>query len=310
MVPPRGVKKPTVLVATDFMKPAQRAFGYALKMATALDGRLVILHVLKGLDETPGGLRSEADYLKPLKTAALLELGRLSRIAQDAGLSSEPKLVLGDPVTAVLEEAQSRGADLIVLGTHGRTGWDRLQVGSTAIGVERRAPQAVLTVRGVVAGDAKSAHRPTLHHLLVATDFSPAAQAALNWAARLAKQGEATLLLVHALEESPNPGGPIPQSQEQGRKGPDDHQPPEQRLETLVSSLKGQGLTAEGICVSGMPVQVILDEAARCAADVIVMGTEGKRGLSRMMLGSVAEQVIRRSGCPVLTAKRGTGNQE
>ena len=67
-----------------------------------------------------------------------------------------------------------------------------------------------------------------------------------------------------------------------------------------LSMLQAQGLPVEGRCLAGLPVETILGEAARWEADVVIVGTAGRRGRSRLMLGSVAEGVIRRAGCPVL----------
>ncbi|MDZ4856675.1 MAG: universal stress protein [Nitrospirota bacterium] len=179
----------TIVFATDFFKPAQRAFPYVLTLAKALQWHLVILHVIKGVGDSGSPVLSDSRYLNPLKTAALLELGRLLRLAQEAGVRAEPRLQVGHPSACVMDALAEMHAQLVVLGTHGRTGWDRLQLGSMAESVIREAACPVMTVRGLVAGDAVRSHRPVrLRRLLVATDFSSCAHAALRYATGLARR--------------------------------------------------------------------------------------------------------------------------
>jgi len=294
-----------IVFTTDFLKPAQRAFAYALALAKALQLRLVILHVIKGVTDAGSPIQPDSRYLRPLKTAALLELGRLVRLAQEAGVRAEPRLQVGHPTTCVMDALAELQAQLMVMGTHGRTGWDRLQLGSTAESVIREASCPVVTVRGLVAGDVGRSHRPVrLKRLLVATDFSACAQAALRYAAGLARRLESELVILHVFETPArgpgtgrsDAGGAVESSrrQAQGRR----------RLNRLLSALRAEGVAADGYCVAGEPIDVILTQAAQWAADAIVIGTHGRRGLRRAVLGSLAEQVVRRAGCPVLTVNR------
>lgn len=84
--------------------------------------------------------------------------------------------------------------------------------------------------------------------------------------------------------------------------------PSRRRLNRVLSALKRtEGVAAEGRCVAGEPIDVILTQAAQWGADALVIGTHGRGGLRRLMMGSMAEQVVRRSGCPVLTVNRSAG---
>jgi nucleotide-binding universal stress UspA family protein len=84
-----------------------------------------------------------------------------------------------------------------------------------------------------------------------------------------------------------------------------DSKPAERRLAKLVQELRYQHIEAESVYAAGDPVETILIQAAAWQADLIAVGTRGRRGLSRIMLGSVAAEVLKRAGCPVLTvAKR------
>lgn len=291
-----------ILFTTDFLRPAQRACAYALALAKALHVRLVILHVLKGVTDAGSPVASDSPYLKPLKTAALLELGRLARLAQEAGVRAEPCLRVGHPAACVIDTLTEQQAQLVVMGTHGRAGWDRLQLGSTAESVIREAPCPVVTVRGLVAGDAVRSRRPVrLKRLLVATDFSTCAQAALRNAAGLARRLESELVVLHVVETPAHGSGAGRSDAGSEAESSVGQAHSRRQLNQLLSDLRAEGVTADGDCVAGEPIDVIVTRAAQWAADAIVIGTHGRRGLRRAVLGSLAEQVVRRAGCPVLT---------
>lgn len=296
-----------ILLATDFSVPAQRAYAYTAQLAPALKARVVILNVL----EAPPGLDPEfpvnAIYLQQLQRESKLELGRLIRVAEESGLRPEPRQVPGDPATCISKIAQEVNAALIVMGTHGRTGWDRLLLGSTAEKVVREASCPVLTVRVTEPAEpGEFRARVKLNRLLVPIDFSECAQEAFEFAAMLAKKLGVGVHLVHASEPAAYPLDfkLLHVSDEKALQAR-----VRERLRELVRVLKDNGIPAESVCELGVPTDVILAQArGRPAervepADAIVMGTHGRRGLSHLALGSVAEYVVRRAACPVLTVK-------
>ena len=185
------------------------------------------------------------------------------------------------------------------MGTHGRTGWDRLQLGSTVEAILRQAPCPVLTVHAAIAANFPlRLHRFKLGRLLVAMDFSASSEAALRLAARLVPRLNGRAVLVHAFDPS------TPRLEQ--THGGASHRA-EQRLQKLISASQAEEAVSDNIVAPGDPVGVILDQAKRVRADLIVMGTNGRRGMQRRVLGSVAESVVRRAGCPVLVVKeRGT----
>lgn len=271
-----------LLLAMDFQRPARQAFLRAVKLAAALDIPLEILHVIKIPADR---LRAAPDsrYLRSLKTTVLLELGKLLRIARDGGASAQPVLLYGDPIVCILEAVKQTKAIMIVLGTEGRTGWERLRIGSTAEGVVREAPCPVLAVHGEpVGGGSRRSARVQLERLLVATDFSPCADQALQTVVTLARLMDAKVCVVHAIETRA--------SRKDGQH----------RLHVLMEKLRRQDLDVDGVCIVGEPIETIVSQAIEWKADIISVGRQGRRGLSRLLLGSVAEGVLRRAGCPVL----------
>lgn len=280
---PRSKRSPSpIVLPTDFQPPARRAFTYALKLARVFGASLKIVHVIKTVSES-AVVGPHHRSLNPLKTAALLELGRMVRAAEDTGLRAESSLLFGAPTDCILESTTRFHARLIVMGTHGRTGWDRLKLGSTAQAVVRTAPCPVLVLQEVVARDSFRHHaKASLTRLLVATDFSFCADRVVRYVTDLASKLRARICVVHAADEG------------------EARIIVQRKLDRVTRELERNGIQAESVCVAGEPVQVILEQAALWQADVIVIGTKGRTGLSRLMLGSVAEAVLGRAGCPVL----------
>ncbi|MGC3976212.1 MAG: universal stress protein [Nitrospira sp.] len=279
-------RKPTpcILLPTDFQQPARRAFTYALKLATVLGARLDLVHVIKTISG-PGQVTPDYRSLNPLKTSALLELGRMARTANEAGICAEPSLLYGTPMDGILDRATRVHARLIVMGTHGRTGWDRMRLGSTALAVVREAPCPVLTLQEVVARDSFRHHaKVSVARLLVATDFSSCADGMVRYAAQLAGKLGAQICLLHASDEG------------------EAELLAQRKLNGVKRGLEREGVPVEAVCMPGDPVEVILEQAEGWQADVIAVGTQGRTGLRRLVLGSVTEAVLRRAGCPVLIA--------
>jgi len=143
------------------------------------------------------------------------------------------------------------------------------------------------------------------HHILVPVDFEAPAQVALDSAIDLALTFDARLTLIHAWEVSPYVYSTLPYvsadlwtAVEQGAK---------EQLRTTLALAARRAPRAESILAQGPPAQAILTACEQVKADLIVMGTHGRRGVSRVLLGSVAEKVVRLATVPVLTI-RGTGS--
>jgi nucleotide-binding universal stress UspA family protein len=293
-----------ILLATDFARPAELAYTYAASAAKALRAKMLILNVLEG----PPGLDREFPvntlFLKQLQEESDRGLTRVARAAGKDEIAHETRQAYGKPADCVVKVAEEVLPTLIVLGTHGRTGWDRLLLGSTAEAVVRAAPCPVLTVRLSEKEDAAGVPGAArLGRVLVPLDFSEFAQEAFEYAAMLAKQFGARVRLVHAMEASAYPldFALFAVSEERTLRVRI-----QERLQELMSVLKADGVEAEIVCDVGTPAEVIVKEAERFrlgSKGAIVMGTHGRRGLNRLALGSVAEYVVRHAACPVFTVK-------
>jgi nucleotide-binding universal stress UspA family protein len=138
----------TILFATDFSPASQKAFEVAATLAHDYKARIIVIHVLEPVTM---GFSEFAAYVGPEEDRAqALELLRTVKPASPL-IVTEHRLLDGDPATVIVETAQEIAADLIVMGTHGRSGLTRFVMGSVAEQVLRRAPCPVMTIRDVIA---------------------------------------------------------------------------------------------------------------------------------------------------------------
>jgi nucleotide-binding universal stress UspA family protein len=139
--------------------------------------------------------------------------------------------------------------------------------------------------------------------VLFATDFSTGAAPAFDTALRIAKDCGASLLLCHAYELTSLVETGYISAAAYDEYEDSIRERAEDRLQKLADEAKRAGVDAEKVVVCGFPDQAIVDVAAQRGADLIVIGTHGRRGMARLFLGSVAARVIATSSCPVLTIR-------
>lgn len=139
-------------------------------------------------------------------------------------------------------------------------------------------------------------------HILVPVDFSDATDRVVEWAAHLAEEHASRLTLLHAYHL------PVEFQHLEGAALPDDfwasvRKEAEGKLEALAAPLRARGLDVSSAACDGYAATVIVDEAQHLEADLIVIGTHGLSGLQHLLLGSIAERVVQKAPCPVLTVK-------
>jgi nucleotide-binding universal stress UspA family protein len=202
----------------------------------------------------------------------------------------DPVGIEGAPATVILERARELPADLVIIGTHGRGGFDRWVLGSVAEKVLRKAPCPVLTV----SGSAQAAEpRSLFKKILYACDFSVSSLAGLDYALSLAHEADARLTLLHVLEWL------LINDQ---RRASLETEALERLREAVPTSTK-EWLQTEEIVTEGRAYREILSIAQERDADLIVMGVQGRGALDVMFFGSTAHHVVRQAACPVLTVR-------
>jgi len=293
-----------ILCPIDFSEHSARALEYAAVLARWYGASIRVLHVHTFVPPPPSRLPG---WARPRLTAEerehyLKEMRDLAAPAAGSGPPFEVSLVEGEPIEEILRAAAAGPADLIVLGTHGRSGFQRLMLGSLTEKVLRRAACPVLTVPPRAPGTAGAA-RPSLGRILCPVDFSEVSLRALEYAWALAKESKARITLLHAIEaladvEPLEHGGAAMTDwlrfQEVRSR---------QRLEALVPADARDWCDPEIAVATGRAHREILRVAGEGAADLIVMGVLGRGALDLMLFGSTTQQVVRQALCPVLTVR-------
>lgn len=146
---------PHFLVPVDFSPYSEQALAYAMALATTLQARVTVVHVIHhlplGVSDAPSSLPYPELYLQELETEVQQRLDALRHQIQEAGLEGEVLMTHGVPFQTIVDMARDQHVDLIVMGTHGRTGVHHLLLGSVAEKVVRLAPCPVLVTRGALS---------------------------------------------------------------------------------------------------------------------------------------------------------------
>jgi nucleotide-binding universal stress UspA family protein len=288
-----------ILCPIDRSPSSLQAFGYAIALARQQGARLTLLEVIEAVRPT-GSRRGPEDDGVPDDTRAALEQD-LRRVLTARRASDVPvKIVMraGNVVQEILAQAEAGRADLVVIGSHGRGGVQRLVLGSVAEKVLRLATCPVLTVRCGVRVRRRT--RSLFGTILCATDFSAAANRGVGYAKRLAKETNARLVVMHAVEWPFGDGvtsGPVAELRESVESRARDE------LVRLLPRSSADGPGAQAVVTHGKASAAIVELARARAVDLIVMGVSGRGAINVAILGSTTHHVIREGTWPVLTVR-------
>lgn len=290
-----------ILIATDFSECARRAVEYGLCVARAWSARVDLLHVVEVLRGVELDVPSADPVLELRRKEAERLLSNLATRVKREALDAAWHLREGIPSEQIGQATREQRADLVVVGTYGRTGLEHIMLGSTTERVIKQAPCPVLTVRGSrISGEKDTDALPCIQHILVPVDFSSPSLDALEYAIQVVDRFGARLSLLHVLE-------PIYHDLELGlgriEQEVQKRTHSEAQLDGLAQLVKDRGLAAGSVVLGGIPSESIVTYARGQGCDLIVMGTHGRRGLTRLRYGSVAESVLRQAPCPVLTVR-------
>ena len=296
-----------VLCPVDLSEASLRPLTYAAAIAGWYDARLTVLHVVPTFEPMqvhPGGLEAPVRIVYPMpRDEVIAEMGRALEVAgvdpAGAALAAEA----GDAAATIVDQAVALRADLLVMGTHGRSGFDRLLLGSITEEVLRKAPCPVLTVPPHAPGAEPKA--VVFRQVLCPVDFSSASLQAVGFAVDLARQARASVTLLHVIEwlaeHEPQANVHFNVPEFRRHLGEAAHE----RLRTLVDDKMRAESRIEDVVATGRAYRQILETARVRNAQLIVMGSQGRGAVSLALFGSTTQQVVRQAECPVLTV-RGT----
>lgn len=291
-----------IVFAGDLSEPSRGAFAAACALAREPGAHLHILNVVEPvlLAEPPESVRGPRlpAVLPATNTAAHrkeVEDQLRAFYRADASIAVDYEVRAGHAAEEILRVADEINADLLVLGTQGRGGVNRMVCGSVAEAVMRRSSRPVLAVRSPDGAPREIAIR----RILQPTDFSPRSWPALGVARALARANGAELILMHVAPAEILTGGAF--------YAPADLGPEKEELARLREDAAQAGLdgSVQSRFCQGDPVSEILLAAEDLRCDLIVMGSHGRTGLRRLLMGSVAESICRKAPCPTLIVKDG-----
>lgn len=269
-----------VLCPVDFSPSAAHALDHAVRVARLFDADLDVLHavpvVLDVVEPFPPVL---PDVMAPVVAAAEDELRRFAAPARDRHHRVRTLVRQGDAATVIEQAAAELRADVVVMGTHGRTGLRRAVLGSVAERVLHRVACPVLTVRGDADVPAVG---PPFHRILCATDLGPSSHETVACALALAGESDAAVELVHV-------AAPPAAADARDRLG----------AEALPAASWCEVTTR---VETGGVREAIVARARTTGAELVVVGAHAG-ALRRVLLGSTASHVVRTAPCAVLVVK-------
>ena len=223
--------------------------------------------------------------------------------AIEARVPVETQIRDGQPWREIQAVAEELPADLVVMGTHGIGGFERLFLGSVTERVLRRLPCPVMTV---CHEEGQTWAAPGLvGRILCATDLAESSTGTIAFALALAAKYEAPLTLLHVVDAGSDPAfAPLLGDLEHARLQAEIVRMARENLAKAVpEEARSRGLALDQRVSVGRPFEEILKAATEQRADLIVMGTQGRGPLGRLLFGSTAHQVVRHATCPVLTVR-------
>ena len=276
-----------ILLGVDGSDASMHAFTEGVRLAD----REVKLVAVSVAPEYNGDLRLVGvhDAQKLIRQPCDAALSRCQESAQALGAQVKTICALGQPYARLVEMADDENSDLIVIGAKGLTSLKYSLMGSVARKVIGFTPRDVLVVpEGAQIG---------WEHILLATDLSPNSKGAENRALELALAYRSKLSILSVMEL---PTCLFGEAGELGCSLPESRTKP---LEELQARAASWGITPEVIIKQGESFKLIVDTAKKVGADMIVMGSHGRTGLTRLLMGSNTEKVIGHAACPVLVVK-------
>lgn len=299
-----------ILCPVDFSRCSRRALEQAVALAREFDAEITAMHsVVVGRIHEIAEI-APAAYTRPNAFGCTLESDRIALTAvvrdflhdvEAAGVPIRITIAHGDAVDAIAGAAGSWGADLIVMGSRGRSGFDRLVLGSVVEKVLRRATCPVLTVPRAPAPPVRGSF---VGRILCPLDFSPASLRGLNFARTLAVTGRRGIDVLTVVEpfdpervagdERPTDPTRVPVANEGAA------------FDRLRDAMRGRGRArcdTRGLVAVGTPCREILRVATEERSGVIVLGVAARSAADPMLFGATTQHVLRRAACPVLTVR-------
>jgi nucleotide-binding universal stress UspA family protein len=290
-----------IVVGIDFSPYSELARLRAYELAAGSNAEVILVHAYEDSDyegQETYLLRGDTfnNLLKEGRRSTELRMQKLVDENKPAGLKVSYELSESTPDVALIDAVERHDADLVALGTHGHTGFDRLMLARIAERVVRKSPCSVLVTR------ASKTELPTMSEILVPTDFSKSADAALSAACDLVSK-EGTIDVLHCWRSPFYATSYRGLAEERFSLEPELEGEANKRGTALLDRFRDRHskITFEEKHENAAPgIHAALEEKAY---DLVVMGSHGRHGVERFLLGSVAEATVRHANCSVLVLR-------
>ncbi len=281
-----------VVAPTDFSEAAGAGLAWAKALALPHGAKAHLVHVVAPIPVATDHIPVPPEAYEAFSDVAEEKLESLADGWRAEGLEVTCHVTVGSAALGIVDVVESVSADLVVLSTRGRTGLKDLFLGSTARGIVRRAPCPVLSVQ---PEHGEPEIEPAT--ILAPVDFSTHSLDAIAGALEIFPlEEDARLVLLHVWQiptEYDIYGYAGAMALENRIEEADAEVT--RKLEELADSLRRPGLAVEARLVAGYPSVQVIEAARSLEADLLVLGTQGLRGIERWLLGSVAERVVQRA---------------
>jgi nucleotide-binding universal stress UspA family protein len=271
-------KMEKLLLSTDGSLAAERAAKVAIDLAKTCGSKLYVISVVEVPAFGAEFVETLPNMIDRLEKEARGVLESLKDRATKEGISCEALVYQGEePYKYIVDEAVKNNVEMIIMGRRGRTGVERLMLGSVTAKVIGYAPCKVMVV--------PRAGGLSFEKILIATDGSIYSELASREAISIAKRCGSNLIALSVAKKDEN----LPVAKES--------------VDKVRQNAERENIKVEALTLKGMPYDVIVETAKQKNADVIIVGSHGRTGLERLLMGSVTERVIGHAGCAVLVVK-------
>jgi len=296
-----------ILCPIDFSDTSTRALTYAMAIAAWYQAELEVLHVVAPVHRPPSevaaiGGDAGLEFHAVSRDEVLAEIRRFVQAAGGTtGFTMEPVTLEGRVHEVIVSRAEARSVDLLVMGTHGRSGFHRLLLGSVTEKVVRTARCPVLTVPPTARPLTKES--APLRKFLCPIDYSPSSLKALRYALEFGRLSGGEVTVLHALEYMEpdelcqHVDAGVRRSRQEIVDGA------RRRLHTQLMDEPRTWCEIREVVAIDRAYKEILRRAADGGADLIVMGAQGSGGMELMLYGSNTQNVVRAATCPVFTVQ-------
>jgi len=299
------IKLKHILFPTDFSKGSEQALPHAITFSRRYNAELILMHAMIIFEDDPNIPSHHFPEIEKIYNSTMSNIDSEMQKTIDRNIGEEllvrkeivRSLNAGD---AIIEYATENDIELIVMGTHGKKAISHFFLGSVAEHVVRHSPCPVLTIR---EDNIASGRINEYHNILLPVDFSQGSINAVKYAVSFAREYDATLHILHVIEQRLHPSFYSAGQVSIFNLVPDLHQRSLEATKDFINEHIKVSVNSQHYIRDGIPYREIIKCVNELNIDMIVIATHGLSGIEHFLMGSTAEKVIRKAKCPVLSVK-------